>query len=95
MRFLIAMVFGWALILGISQTASSGTADLGAPAATELPAQAEDTSVPADPSDDASPDVETGYECKNQAYCQRASQCTTYCGGGGAVCQRGCCACAS
>src|SRR5262245_20380561 len=39
-------------------------------------------------------DLGAAYECPHgQPYCQHASQCTNYCGGGFEVCERGCCTC--
>lgn len=39
-------------------------------------------------------DQGAAYECpRGVPYCQQASQCTNYCGGGFEVCSRGCCAC--
>lgn len=40
-------------------------------------------------------DVGAAYECpRGIPYCQAASQCADYCGGGFEACIRGCCACA-
>lgn len=39
-------------------------------------------------------DVGAAYECpRGVPYCQRASQCTTYCGVGFESCFQGCCSC--
>lgn len=88
MRILIAIAFVYALVLGVGRAASPSAAELAAPPAERSAPAAEDTS------DEAPPETETGYECKNGQYCQKASQCLTYCGTGG-VCFQGCCACAS
>jgi len=40
-------------------------------------------------------DQGANYECpRGVPYCQQASQCATFCGGGFEVCSRGCCTCA-
>jgi hypothetical protein len=40
-------------------------------------------------------DQGANYECpRGVPYCQQASQCADYCGGGFEVCSRGCCTCA-
>jgi hypothetical protein len=90
MRILIAFAFGCALVIGLSNAGSSGVSARGALPATELSHPSAE-----DATDEAPPENETNYECKYSPYCQRASQCTAYCGGGGAVCSNGCCACAS
>lgn len=93
MKILLAVVFGCMLLLGVNQTmnasASSPSPYILVPAS-QLPA--DDMSAP-----DAEGVVEDGeaYECRYSPYCQRAAQCTAYCAGGIAVCQNGCCACAS
>jgi len=90
MRILISIAFGYALLIGINHAASSGPAEHAAPPPAEIsPAAAEDTL------DEGQPENETAYECKYSPYCQRASQCTTYCAGGVPVCFQGCCSCAS
>jgi hypothetical protein len=39
-------------------------------------------------------DQGAAYECpRGVPYCQRASQCTSYCGAGFEVCFQGCCSC--
>lgn len=92
MRMLIAIALGFALVIGASQASSSGTAE---PPASELTTPAAE-----DTSEGATEDVfelenESAYECRYSPYCQKASQCIAYCAGGIAVCQFGCCACAS
>jgi len=86
MRTLMAIAFGCALVIGISQAASSGATARGAQPGNER-------------SEDATEEIqledETGYECRYSPYCQKASQCDAYCAGGIAVCSQGCCACAS
>jgi hypothetical protein len=100
MRMLIAIVFGCALVLGFTQAGSSGRAELGAQPSYELSVPAADQ-APVQAVEDVTDGVqlegegEGAYECKYSPYCQRASQCEAYCGGGLAVCQNGCCACAS
>ena len=90
MRILISMVLGCALLIGLNLAASSGAPERGAQPLPEL-------SSPADPAieDIPEPDTEGAYECRYSPYCQRASQCTTYCAGGIPVCFQGCCSCAS
>jgi hypothetical protein len=98
MRILIAIVFGCALVLGFTQASSSGATEHGSQPSYELSVPAADQAA-----DDATDGVqlegegqgESAYECKYSPYCQRASQCEAYCSGGLAVCQNGCCACAS
>jgi len=89
MRVLIAIAFGCALMLGITQAARSGAAAQPSYVPASQPAPtAEDT-------DEGPTGAETSYECRYSPYCQRASQCTAYCAGGAPVCSQGCCACAS
>jgi hypothetical protein len=94
MRMLIAIALGCALVIGAGQASSSGAAD---PPASELPTPAaEDTSDGAtDGATDGMLGNESAYECRYSPYCHKASQCIDYCAGGIAVCQFGCCACAS
>ena len=102
MRLLIAIVFGCALVLGFTQASSSGAAERGAQPSYELSVPPADQ-APDQAAEDTTDGVqlegegenEGGYECKYSPYCWRASQCEAYCGGGLAVCQNGCCACAS
>ncbi len=97
MRMLIAIMFGCALVIGLNLASSAGAADHGAQPSYELSVPAADQAAPA--TEDAVEGIqiegETAYECKYSPYCQRASQCEAYCAGGLAVCQQGCCACAS
>ena len=92
MRVLIAIAFGCALMLGITQAASSGTAPPSYVPASEPAPTAEDTN---EGTDEGPTGAETSYECRYSPYCRSASQCTAYCAGGAAVCSQGCCACAS
>jgi hypothetical protein len=92
MRMLIAIALGCALAIGVNVTASSGASERAVQPPAELSVPASELSAPAD---EAQPEGENSYECKYSPYCQRASQCTAYCAGGVAVCQQGCCACAS
>ena len=90
MRILIAIAFGCALLLGLNHAASSGATERGAQPSYEL-------SSPVTEEMTADPQAESDghYECRYSPYCQKASQCAAYCGGGAAVCSQGCCACAS
>lgn len=92
MKFLLAIVFGCVLLLGLnrSMNASAGSA----PAAVELaplPSAGEMNAV----DDEGVVTDGEAYECRYSPYCQRASQCTAYCAGGIPVCFQGCCSCAS
>ncbi len=102
MKFLLAIVLGCVLLLGLNRmnaTASSPSPYLLVPASSmEAGDLASPSAIEADAANaDAEGVIEDGeaYECRVSPYCQRASQCTAYCAGGIAVCSRGCCACAS
>ena len=92
MRILISIAFVGMLVFGVSRATGSGAAAPGAHPADETSCPAAREAV-----DElgGQPDSVNGYECKYSPYCQRASQCTTYCAGGTPVCSQGCCACAS
>jgi hypothetical protein len=92
MRMLIAIALGCALAVGVAGAASSGATEHAAQPPAELSVPASELSAPAEESE---LDGASNYECKYSPYCQRASQCTTYCAGGAAVCFQGCCSCAS
>lgn len=85
MRTLMAMVFGCAVIIGVSQAATSAQIDRGAQPAPQR----------ATPADEDALDNASQYICQISPRCQQASQCTDYCAGGAPVCFQGCCSCAS
>ena len=91
MRILISIAFLGLRVVGVSRFGGSGAAAAGARPASE-------SSCPA--AREALDDLElqpgvNSYECKYSPYCQKATQCTTYCAGGVPACVQGCCACAS
>lgn len=95
MKFLLAIVFGCVLLLGISRTMNVESTATAAPAVLEQASPA--AADPAVQTVDEEGVVTDGeaYECRYSPYCQRASQCTAYCAGGIPVCFQGCCSCAS
>lgn len=94
MRILIAIALGCALVIGVSQAASSGVTERGAQPSYELSSPAAEQTTE-DAAEGTQLEGETGYECRYSPYCQSDSQCTAYCAGGIAVCFQGCCSCAS
>jgi hypothetical protein len=90
MRTLLSIAIGCALVLGINLAASAGATRLGVQPATELLSPAAGDAL-----DETQLENESAYECRYSPYCQRDSQCTTYCAGGIPVCFQGCCSCAS
>jgi hypothetical protein len=94
MRILIAIALGFALVIGVSQAASSGVTERGAQPSYELSSPAAEQTTE-DAVEGTELEGESGYECKYSPYCRSASQCVAYCAGGAAVCSQGCCACAS
>lgn len=91
MKFLLAIVFGCALLLGLNHAMTGEATATAAPALAEPSSDAPVTTV------DEEGVVTDGeaYECRYSPYCQRASQCEAYCAGGIPVCFQGCCSCAS
>ena len=90
MRILMAIAFGCVLLLGINHAASSGATERGAQPSHEL-----SSPVTEEMPQETQLEGESQYECRYSPYCQKASQCAAYCGGGAAVCSQGCSACAS
>lgn len=92
MKILLAIVFGCMLLLGVNQ---SMNASASSPSPYLLVPASELSSEESAPDGEGVVEDGEAYECRYSPYCQRASQCTAYCAGGIAVCQNGCCACAS
>ena len=92
MRILISIAFVGMLVFGVSRSVGSSAAAPGTHPADESACPAAREAV-----DDVQvqPEGANSYECRYSPYCQRASQCTTYCAGGIPACVQGCCACAS
>jgi hypothetical protein len=87
MRTMMAIVSGFALMIGVAGAASSR------PAAR----QGQPPAQPPVPAELLRLDNASQYICQppGTPLCQRASQCTAYCAGGAPVCFQGCCSCAS
>ena len=95
MKMLIATVLGCALAIGVGHIARSGATEHGARSSYELSSPPTEQAIE-NTAEDLQLEDESAYQCPPSVpYCQKASQCTTYCAGGLPVCFQGCCSCAS
>jgi hypothetical protein len=90
---MLALVFGGALFVGISQSVTAAPSLVPADVPAPVSVESCDDAMAAE---DDGYEVDAAYECSyGRPYCRRASQCEEYCAGGAPVCSQGCCACAS